>query len=68
LLTGSSGNNFKSQPRNFQALYNKQASAANPNYNLQVIGEHRSNRFTESINTNPYFFNAVRIQPIKHTI
>jgi hypothetical protein len=62
ILTVRSGNNFKSVPANFQALYNRQANAESPNYDLRVIGEHRSSSFNESINTNPYFFNAVSAQ------
>ncbi|PIA80068.1 Aromatic peroxygenase [Cercospora beticola] len=52
------GNNFVSQPENFQALYDIQKNAANPNYNLDVLGQHRNNRFENSIATNPYFFNG----------
>ncbi|UJO25087.1 Dothistromin biosynthesis peroxidase dotB [Fulvia fulva] len=52
------GNNFRSLPENFQALYDMQKDVVNPNYDLTVLGHHRSNRFENSIATNPYFFNA----------
>ena len=51
-----SGNDYALQVPQFQALYDLQATAAEPNYNLSVILQHRINRFQQSIAENPYFF------------
>ncbi len=42
----------------FQALYNLQKDAAVPNYNLDVLIQHRKYTFDQSVSTNPYFFFA----------
>ena len=57
----------------WEALYAKQSSVSNEesNYNLAVLQEFRSERFDQSINDNPYFFNApfagVAVQPAAYT-
>jgi hypothetical protein len=53
------GNNFKLQMRFFQELYDLQANAPFPNYDLDVLGQHRSVRWDQSVNENPYFFSGV---------
>ncbi|KXS99931.1 hypothetical protein AC578_903 [Pseudocercospora eumusae] len=40
---------------NTKFLYNRQPNAATANYNLDVLRQFRKDRFTESINKNPYF-------------
>ncbi|KAF2088265.1 Cloroperoxidase [Saccharata proteae CBS 121410] len=50
------GNDYKLQLENFKALYDLQEGAENPNYDLGVLINHHSNRFDNSIATNPYFF------------
>ena len=54
------GNDYLSQVSNFQQLYNFQngVSDAEVNYGLDIITEFRYQRFTDSINRNPYFFNG----------
>lgn len=42
----------------FKALYDLQKNAAVPNYNLDVLIQHRQYTFTDSESTNPYFFSA----------
>ena len=40
----------------FKALYDLQKNAAVPNYNLDVLVQHRKYTFDDSKSTNPYFF------------
>ncbi|KAI9755788.1 MAG: hypothetical protein M4579_004151 [Chaenotheca gracillima] len=40
----------------FQALYDLAKNDAVPNYNLDVLTQHRKYTFDDSVNTNPYFF------------
>ena len=40
----------------FQNLYDLQKDAAVPNYDLDVILQHRKYTFDNSLSTNPYFF------------
>ena len=42
----------------FQALYDLQADAAVPNYDLDVLIQHRKYTFDQSLSTNPYFYFA----------
>ena len=42
----------------FQNLYDLQKDAAVPNYDLDVIIQHRKYTFDNSLDTNPYFFYA----------
>ena len=44
------------QVSQFQALYDLQADADQPNYDLDVLLQHRKNRFRQSVSENPYFF------------
>ena len=67
------GNNYEIEMSQWNALYAKQSSLPNDesNYNLAVLQEFRSERFNQSINNNPYFFNApfsgVAVQPAAYT-
>ncbi|KAF7192099.1 Dothistromin biosynthesis peroxidase dotB [Pseudocercospora fuligena] len=49
------GSNTKFVMSQFMNLYNRQPNAATANYNLDVLRQFRKDRFTESINKNPYF-------------
>jgi len=40
----------------FQQLYNMQADAAAPNYDIDVIESFRNSRWNQSLYNNPYFF------------
>ena len=51
-----SGNDYKLVMSQFEALYSLQPDASTANYNLDVILQHRRNRFQQSISENPYFF------------
>ena len=42
----------------FKSLYDLQKNVAVPNYNLDVLIQHRQYTFTNSESTNPYFFSA----------
>ncbi|KAB8337271.1 hypothetical protein FH972_021572 [Carpinus fangiana] len=44
------------QIENFQALYDLQKDAADPNYNVAVFNQHHANQWDKSLATNPYFF------------
>ena len=67
------GNNYKVEMSQWDALYAKQSNVSNDesNYNLAVLQEFRSERFDQSVNNNPYFFNGpfsgVAVQPAAFT-
>jgi hypothetical protein len=67
------GNNWKVEMSQWKDLYSLQAgkSNADANYNLQVLQKFRSDRFDQSIQNNPYFFNGpfsgVAVQPAAYT-
>jgi len=67
------GNNYEIIPSQFQQLYNMQEGVSDEesNYNLAILGEFRSQRFSQSIANNPYFFNGpftgVAVQPAAYT-
>ncbi len=48
----------------FEALYSLQPDASTANYNLDVLLQHRRNRFQQSIAENPYFFYGPFTGPI----
>ncbi|KAL9082865.1 MAG: hypothetical protein Q9165_008750 [Trypethelium subeluteriae] len=50
------GNDYLVQLSQFQALYD--LGKADDNYDLQLLTDYRATRFQESIDNNPYFFNA----------
>jgi len=50
------GNDYEVVLSQFQELYSKGQPA--DNYDLDLLTEQRANRFNQSINENPYFFNA----------
>lgn len=50
------GNDYLLQLSQFKALY--ELGAADDNYDLDLLTAYRYTRFNESINNNPYFFNA----------
>ncbi|KAF1990311.1 Cloroperoxidase [Aulographum hederae CBS 113979] len=50
------GNSFKLQMSQFQTLYD--LGKAEDNYDLDLLTNYRVTRFQESIDNNPYFFNA----------
>ncbi|KZF24852.1 Cloroperoxidase [Xylona heveae TC161] len=52
------GNDYLVQVPQFEALFDLQPDPATANYDLDVLLQHRKNRFQQSINENPYFFNA----------
>lgn len=68
---GHSGNDYTLQLPEFQALYDLQADAAQPNYDLSVMLQHRINRFQQSESQNPYFyygpFTGLQISPATYT-
>ncbi|KAI9890494.1 MAG: hypothetical protein M1814_003978 [Vezdaea aestivalis] len=55
-LYAFNGNNYDVQLPFFTALYDLQKTAAVPNYNLDVLFQHRQNRLDHSKATNPNFF------------
>lgn len=63
------GNDYKVQVSQFQALYDL-GKAAN-SYDLDVLTQHRVNRFQQSISENPYFFygpfSGVIVSPAAYT-
>ena len=67
------GNNYEVRLEQFQAFYDmqKDVSNADSNYNLELLQEFRSQRFDQSIQNNPYFFNGpfsgVAVQPAAYT-
>jgi len=67
------GNNYEVDWTQWKELYDAQAdkSVAESNYNLDILQKHRSKRFTQSIERNPYFFNGpftgVAVQPAAYT-
>ena len=67
------GNDYTLQLPQFKGLYDKQANVADDqaNYNLDVLTEYRSERFANSVATNPYFFNGpfsgFAVQPAAYT-
>jgi hypothetical protein len=52
----TSGNDYKVDINRFKALYDLQASAASPSYDLDIWATHRKNMFLKSKHENPYFF------------
>lgn len=54
------GNDYQSQVKNFQEFFNYQDGIPDDqvNFGLDNITAFRYQRFTESMNTNPYFFNG----------
>lgn len=56
MLTICSGNDYELQLSQFQALYD--LGKADDNYDLQLLTDYRATRFQESVDKNPYFFNA----------
>jgi Peroxidase, family 2 len=50
------GNDYSLQMTQFKHLYGLQKDAANPNYNLDVMLQHRKWMFEQSVANNPYFF------------
>ena len=50
------GNDYLLQMSQFQALYELGQPA--DNYDLSLLTNYRATRFSESLNNNPYFFNA----------
>lgn len=56
MLTSRSGNDYLLLMSQFQALYD--LGKPDDNYDLQLLTDHRATRFQESIDNNPYFFNA----------
>lgn len=63
------GNDYKVQVPQFQALYD--LGKASNSYDLDVLTEHRANRFQQSISENPYFFygpfSGVIVTPAAYT-
>ncbi|KAI9050843.1 hypothetical protein LZ554_004962 [Drepanopeziza brunnea f. sp. 'monogermtubi'] len=64
-------NTYKVIISQFQEMFDLQPDAATANYDLSVLTPFRSTRFDQSINTNPYFFNApfsgIAVQPAGYT-
>lgn len=56
-LTAFSGNDYLVQLPQFTALY-ELGQGNGDSVDLAVLTEYRNTRFQESINSNPYFFNA----------
>jgi Peroxidase, family 2 len=67
------GNDYLLQLAQFQALYAKQSSVpdSEANYDLDVLTQFRVERFQQSLQQNPYFFNGpfsgVAVQPAAYT-
>lgn len=65
------GNDYSVVLSQFESLFAKQTDAATANYDLTVLTEFRAERFQESIDNNPYFFNGpfsgVLVQPAAYT-
>ncbi|KAF2091307.1 Cloroperoxidase [Saccharata proteae CBS 121410] len=67
------GNDYQVQDSQFKALYAKQAGVSDEdsNYSLDLLTDFRAERFQQSIENNPYFFNApvsgVIVQPAAYT-
>lgn len=70
-LTQPSGNDYKVIVPQFQQMFDTQPDAATANYDLSVLTPFRAARFQQSIDNNPYFFNApfagVAVQPAAYT-
>ncbi|KAJ5047226.1 uncharacterized protein L3040_003066 [Drepanopeziza brunnea f. sp. 'multigermtubi'] len=60
-------NTYKVIISQFQEMFDTQPDAATANYDLSVLTPFRSKRFDQSINNNPFFFNApfagIAVQP-----
>ncbi|MCJ1263364.1 hypothetical protein MMC22_003234 [Lobaria immixta] len=53
----------------FQGLYDLPGNAANPNYDLEVLGDHSVNRVKQSISQNPYYLRGIVgffLPPVAH--
>lgn len=65
------GNDYKVIVNQFQQMFDLQPDAATANYDLSVLTPFRATRFQQSIDNNPYFFNApfsgVVVQPAAYT-
>ena len=67
------GNDYLLQLPQFEALYAKQSNVpdAQANYDLDILTAFRAERFQQSIDQNPYFFNGpfsgVAVQPAAYT-
>jgi len=67
------GNNYEVDWTQWKEFYDMQAdkSVAESNYDLDILQKHRSKRFTQSIERNPYFFNGpftgIAVQPAAYT-
>lgn len=55
-LYDADGDNNNMNMDYFMDLYNLQKDAEDPHYSLDVFFEHATNRFNQSIETNPNFF------------
>lgn len=52
----SDGDNSLMNMNYFMDLYNLQKDSPDPNYGMDVVLEHNINRYTHSLNNNPYFW------------
>jgi hypothetical protein len=65
------GNDYKVILSQFQQMFDTQPDASTANYDLDVLTDFRALRFQQSIDENPYFFNAafsgILVQPAAYT-